>query len=411
MSESVVIVGAGQAGDSAAALLRQYGWQGAITLVGDEHHAPYQRPPLSKALLLDQCPPEKLALKPATFYTQQKIELLTGRKAQSIDTARREITLADGATLAYQRLILATGARLRPLEVPGSNLAGVRALRTLPDALGLRAAIAPGKRVVIVGGGYIGLEAAASASKLGASVAVVEREARLLARVASPFLSQFMLDYHLAHNVAIDLDASVVGFSGNDGHVTAVELSDGRSLPCDVALVGIGVLAEQSLALAAGLECSDGVLVDAQARTSDPFIHAIGDCTRRPLALYGRMGRLESVQNASEQAKQAASDLCGRPAPAPEAPSTWSDQFDLRLQLVGLTGMPAETIVRGDLVKHSFAVYHLGEDDRLAAVEAVNAPMDFAFARMVAAKGTRLSRERLRDPAVTLKELAVGVPA
>ncbi len=404
----VVIAGAGHAGGTAAALLRQYGWSGPITLVGAEPRAPYQRPPLSKGLMLDKVTPEALELKPAAFYAERQIDLLTGRTVIRIDREASCVWLDQGERLAYDHLIIATGARLRPLVVPGMDLEGILSLRTDQDALRLRAAVRPGLRVVVVGGGYIGLEAAASARSLGAEVRVLEREDRLMARVASAELSAYVAGYARGKGVAIELGASVVGFEGEQGRLGAVRLADGRTLPCDLALVGIGVLAEQGLAEAAGLACQDGVLVDEAALTGDPRISAIGDCTRRPIALFDCAARLESVHNAMEQAKQVAARLCGRPQPAAEAPWTWSDQFDLRLQIAGLASPDDQVAVRGEPAGNAFAIFHVSPQGVLRAVEAVNAPMDFAFARMAIGKRLRTPGARLSDPAIPLKEVAIA---
>ncbi len=404
----VLIVGAGHAGGTAAALLRQHGWSGPVTLVGAEERPPYQRPPLSKGLMLDKVTPDDLHLKPHKFYAERDIELLTGRHAAAIDREARTVRFTDDSTIGYDHLVIATGARLRKLDVPGIDLAGVMSLRTADDALRLRAAIRPGLRVVVVGGGYIGLEAAASVRSLGAEVRVVERESRLMARVASAPLSDFVAGYARERGVAIELGASVCRFGGRDGRVETVQLDDGREFPCDLALVGIGVVAEQALAEAAGLDCQDGIRVDAHALTSDPAISAVGDCTRRPIALYDTHARLESVHNAVEQAKQVAARLCGKPAPAVEAPWTWSDQFDLRLQIAGLIAPADEAVVRGDPAKGSFAIFHVSPAGVLRAVEAVNAPLDFAFARMAIGKSLRTPPARLRDPAIALKEVALA---
>ena len=253
----VVIAGAGHAGGTFAALLRQYGWTGSDTLVGAEARPPYQRPPLSKGLMLGKVTPDELQLKPEGFYAQRNIELVSGRKVTRIERDHRRVHLDAGEPLAYEHLVLATGARLRLLEVPGMALEGVMSLRTVDDALLLRAAVRPGVRVLIVGGGYIGLEAAASARTLGAEVIVVERESRLMARVASRELSEFVAGYARSRGVAIELGATVAGFDGTQGQVRSVQLSDGRSLPCDLALVGIGVLADQALAEQAGLSCRE----------------------------------------------------------------------------------------------------------------------------------------------------------
>jgi 3-phenylpropionate/trans-cinnamate dioxygenase ferredoxin reductase subunit len=406
--DAVVIVGAGHAGGTAAALLRQYGFTGPIVLVGTEKRMPYQRPPLSKALLLGKSTEAELNLKPDTFYAERNIEVRLGQTVASIDRAGKAVTLADGSRIPYGHLVLATGARLRDLPVPGIELAGVMSLRTTDDSLKLRASIREGTHVVIVGGGYIGLEAAASARLLGAHVTVIEREKRLLARVASEPLAAFVADYARAKGVELVLGDTVESFQGEGGHVKQVALRSGKSIPCDVALVGIGVLAEQGLAEAAGLACRDGVLVDDTARTSDPDISAIGDCTRRPVRLFEGLTRLESVHNAVEQSKQMAARLCGKPAPTQDAPWTWSDQFDLRLQLAGLIGPDDRIVVRGQMGGKSFAVFHVSPKGVIRAVEAVNAPMDFSFARMAIARELHTPLERLADTAVALKDIAAA---
>ncbi len=328
-SERIVVLGAGHAGGSAVAFLRQYGWPGAITLVGAEPIPPYHRPPLSKAWLKGEADAASLALRPQSFYADSGIDLRLGATATAIDRAGKRVTLTNGEILAYDRLILALGARARKLPVAGADLAGVLELRTAADADQLKAALGPGKTLAIIGGGYIGLEAAASARALGAEVAVIEREPRLLARVASPALSGFFLDFHRSKGVAVELDAGVAALEGQGGRVAAIRLSDGSAIRCDAALIGVGAVANDDLARACGLACNNGIEVDLAARTQDPSIHAIGDCTLRPLPQYGRMFRLELVPNAIEQAKQAAASICARPAPAPEIPWFWSDQVPI----------------------------------------------------------------------------------
>jgi 3-phenylpropionate/trans-cinnamate dioxygenase ferredoxin reductase subunit len=403
----IVIIGAGHAGGTAAALLHQQGWTGSITLVGAESLAPYQRPPLSKDMMLGKTQLEELALKPEGFYAQRQIDLVTSRRVTRIARDKRTVLLDNGASLPYDHLIIATGARLRVLSVPGSDLQGVMSLRSAEDALQLRAAIREGLKVAIVGGGYIGLEAAASARTLGAVVRVVEREQRLMARVASEELSRFAKAYAESKGVEIDLGATVAGFGGENGKLRSVKLADGRSFDCDLALVGIGVMAEQALAQEAGLNCDDGIVVDGQALASDPNISAIGDCTRRPIPLFARMARLESVHNAMEQSKQVSARLCGKPQPVLEAPWTWSDQFDLRLQVAGMISPEDEIAVRVNAAPNSTAFFHVSPEGILRAVEAVNAPMDFMFARMAIVKRLKTSLERLRDSAIPLKEVAV----
>ena len=351
----VLIIGAGHAGGTAAALLRQYGHDGPVVLAGEEAAPPYQRPPLSKAWLKGEADLEALLLRPESFYVEQDIDLRTGVTATSIDPAGQTVTFADGTVEAYDALILATGSTARRLAIPGADRPDLLELRTLADAEKLKAALGPGKRLAVVGGGYVGLEAAASARALGAEAVVIERMDRVLARVASHTLSAFFTDYHRKHGVEILTSAEVTAFED-----AGVRLADGRLIEADAVLVGVGALACEGLARAAGLPCLNGVVVDGEARTSDPAIWAIGDVTYRPVPVHGgAMHRLESVPNALEQAKQAASAIVGRPAPAAEVPWFWSDQYDLKLQIAGLPNDADRQVVRGDVAAGTFAVFHL----------------------------------------------------
>ena len=408
MSEpGVVIVGAGHAGGTAAALLRQYGYEAPITIVGDEPVAPYQRPPLSKAWLKGETDAEALMLRPLTFYADHKIELILDVKVTAIHRAAKTVALDDGRTIAYDQLILALGSRARPLPIPGADLAGVLFLRSAADAEMLKAAIGPGKRLAVIGGGYIGLEAAASGRTLGADVVVLEREPRLLARVACETLSTFFQRYHEARGVTFELGAQAVAFEGEGGKLTGVKLADGRMIPCDEALVGVGALPNEELAKEAGLDCSGGIVVDMHARTSDPAIFAIGDVTHRPLPLYDRMFRLESVANALEQAKQAAAAIAGRPPPPPEVTWNWSDQYDVKLQLAGIAFDSDDILVRGDPATAKFAVFHL-KGPVIRAVEAVNAPAEFMAARQLIGSQRPIDRAKLADAAISMKEVAAS---
>jgi 3-phenylpropionate/trans-cinnamate dioxygenase ferredoxin reductase subunit len=400
----IVVVGAGHAGGSAAAMLRQFGWQDAITLIGDEPLPPYQRPPLSKAWLKGEADGDSLLLRPAQFYGDQDIALRLSTRVTAIDPAARTVRLEDREALKYDHLILALGSRARRIPLPGLDLDGVLELRTAADADRVKAALGPGRRLAIIGGGYIGLEVAASARALGAAVTVLEREDRVLARVACAELSNFFHATHTRHGVDFELGCRIEALEG-DGAVAGVRLSDGRVLACDAVLVGVGAVANDELARAAGLECDNGIVVDVAARTSDPAIFAIGDCTRRPLPLYGRDWRLESVPNALEQAKQAASAICDRPPPAPEVPWFWSDQYDLRLQIAGMPFDAAQVVLRGDPASGSFAVFHLADDNRLLAVEAVNAPPEFLGGKAMIGRRQRLDPARIRDLSVTVKQL------
>jgi 3-phenylpropionate/trans-cinnamate dioxygenase ferredoxin reductase subunit len=404
----VVIVGAGHAGGSAAAQLRQWGWTGAITLIGEEPLPPYQRPPLSKAWLKGEATAEDLALRPDSFYVENAIGLRLNTRVSRILPPVRQVVLEGGETLAYDQLILATGARARKLPLPGAELDGVLELRTAADAETLKHRLGPGKRLAIIGGGYIGLEAAASARALGADVFVIERETRLLARVACAALSEFFLDYHRGQGVTFVLGAEMEAIEGRDGHVAAIRFSNGDPIACDAVLVGIGAIPNDDLAREAGLDCADGIRVDSAARTSDPNIWAIGDCTRRPLPLYGAIARLESVPSALEQAKQAAADIIGRPPPPAETPWFWSDQYDLKLQIAGLPIDVAETVIRGETKRASFAVFHLDAQNRIQAVEAVNAPAEFMGGRQLIASRKPVALDRLRDMSVPMKAVAGG---
>ena len=402
----VVIVGAGHAGGTAAALLRQYGFSGAISLVGEEPIPPYQRPPLSKAWLKGEADADSLALKPLEFYGENGIDFRAGTRAVSLDRVGKSVALSDGSTLGYDALILATGARAIKLPIPGADLAGVVELRTAADAEVLKAALQPGVRVAVVGGGYIGLEAAASARALGAAVVVLEREGRILARVACETLSTFFQHYHEAKGVAFELGASAVEFAGRDGKVTGVTLADGRTIPCDLILVGVGAAPNDELAKAAGLDCNRGVVVNLEARTSDPAIFAIGDVAQRPMPIYEhRMFRMESVPNALEQAKQAASAICGRPAPLGETPWQWSDQYDLKLQIAGYPFDADRILVRGDPALGKFAIFHL-KGDLVQAVEAINSPPEFMMGKQLIGNRKPVSISRLADTTVSMKEVA-----
>ena len=399
----VLIIGAGHAGGTAAALLRQYGHEGPIVLAGEEAAPPYQRPPLSKAWLKGEADLEALLLRPESFYAEQDIELRTGVTATAVNAAGKTVTFADGTVEPYDVLILATGSTARRLAVPGADRPDLLELRTLADAEKLKAALGPGRRLAVVGGGYVGLEAAASARALGAEAVVIERMDRVLARVASETLSAFFTAHHREHGVEILTSAEVTGFED-----AGVRLADGRLIEADAVLVGVGALASEHLAREAGLACLNGVVVDMEARTSDPSIFAIGDVTHRPVPVHGgAMHRLESVPNALEQAKQAASAIVGRAAPAPEAPWFWSDQYALKLQIAGLPGEADRQVVRGDVAAGTFAVFHLA-GDRIVCVEAVNAPAEFMAGRLMIGKQTPVDAEKLADTAVTMKAVAAG---
>ena len=398
----IVIVGAGQAAAQAIASLRTEGYSGAIALVGDEPYPPYQRPPLSKAYLLGKLERDRLFLKPDQFYAEAGVELRLGVQATAIDRTARRLQLSDGSSVVYDKLLLATGTRVRRIRMPGADLAGVHYLRSISDVDLLRPALVPGKRLAVIGGGYIGLEVAAVAIKLGLEVTVFEALERLMARAVSPVLSEFYLAEHRAAGVKIHLNTGVEGFVG-DERLRAVR-AGGAEHAAELALVGIGVLPNVEIAAAAGLTCDDGVVVDRYCTSiDDPEIFAAGDCTRH----YGRDGallRLECVQNAIDQAKHAALAMLGRPTPYSEVPWFWSDQYDLKMQIAGLARPGDDLVLRGDPAARKFAVFHLRKG-LVAAVEAVNAAPEYIVGRKLVTEAAPVSAERLADTAISMKHI------
>ena len=404
----IVIVGAGHAGAQAAIALRQRGFEGTIAVVGDEPEIPYERPPLSKDYLSGDKPFDRILIRPANFWTERAVTMLTGRRVVAVDPAAHRVIAADGAVIGYRQLIWAAGGYPRRLTCSGHSLAGVHGVRSRADVDRMIIELARTERVVVIGGGYIGLEAAASAISLGASATIIERESRILARVACEQLASFFDGYHRAKGVEIITGAHVERLEGKHGRISAVVLADGRSIPCDAALVGIGGIPSDELGRAAGLDCENGIVVDENARTSDPDIYAIGDVAWRPMPLYGgRMFRLESVPNAIEQARRVAHDILGLPQPAHEVPWFWSDQFDLKLQIAGVPFDADELVVRGAPDHGRFAIFHL-RDGHVLAVEAVNSAKDFLFGRSVVGTDKRVDPVRLADPEVPAKETVIG---
>lgn len=403
-SERICVVGAGHAGGSFAALLRQQGYQGSVTLVGSEAYPPYQRPPLSKAWLKGEADAEGLALKAVEFYSENNIDLQLGQCANAIDREARQLVLDDGSRLDYDKLVLATGAEpIRP-PLPGIALAGIHVLRSIDDAQKLKSNLGPGRKLAVVGGGYIGLEVAASARALGAEVVVFERENRLLARVACSVLSDFFQAFHEDKGVEFVLGAAVSAFASRDGHVSGVELDMGKVIACDVVVVGVGARPNVSLAEAAGLVVDGGIVVDLAARTSDQDIYAIGDVTRRPMPLYDRHFRMESVPNALEQSRQAVASILNEPPPVGEVPWQWSDQYDLKLQIAGYAFDADEIILRGKPSESRFSLFHL-KQGRVQSVEAVNAPGDFMMGKKFIAHQCVVETSKLANVQIPLKQL------
>jgi len=403
MSEHLVIVGGGQAAAQAVQSLRQQNFAGAITLLGDEPYAPYQRPPLSKKYFAGELARDRLLLRPATFYAEKGVALELSARVEELEPAARRVRLRDGRTLAYDRLLLATGSRPRMLDVPGAALPGVHYLRTIADVDAITASLAPGAHVLLIGAGYIGLEVAASARHRGFGVTVLEAAERVMARAVSTEVSAFYEACHRAAGVAVHCGAAVKALRGAE-RVTGVETADGRVFDCDLVIVGIGIVPNIELAANAGLECSNGIAVDEYARTADPHIVAAGDCTSHPHPLLARRVRLESVPNAIHQAKVAAATLLGSPTAYSEVPWFWSDQYDLKLQIAGLSTGYDEVVLRGDPSKRSFAAFYL-RGGELLAVDAVNSPREFIAGKKLVANRARIAPDVLRDAAVDLTPL------
>jgi len=407
---AIVIVGAGQAGAEAAVQLRAGGYAGALTLVNDEPGVPYVRPPLSKAYLLGDAAEADLAIRPASVYADQRIEVLTGT-VESIHRHDRQVRMRDGRALPYDALILATGGRPRGLgDAALEGAPNVHSLKTLPQAIALKQSMRASAKIVILGGGYIGLEAAAVARQLGLQVTVLEAQPRLLARVTSEPVSRFYRRLHASHGVDVRLSVAVDSFEfGAGGSVTAVVLAGGERIACDAVLVGIGQQPNTELAESAGIAVAEGILVDAACRTSDPRILAIGDCARHSCGHDGSLRRIESVDNALQQARIAAAALTGRPIPVRTAPWFWSNQFDARLQSVGIYTPDCERVVRGDPQADSrFSVWYL-RAGALVAADVVSTPRDFAVARKLV--GGAVSVAMLADTSVPLNHLASGAIA
>lgn len=405
MSEPVLIVGGGQAAAQLIASLRQGGHEGPVTLVSEEDTAPYQRPPLSKQYLGGKLQRRRLLLRPPGYYESRGVELLLGRRVVSIDRRRKLAGLDTGGELRYNRLVLATGSSLRRLEVPGGQLPGIHYLRSLADSDRLRAELAAERRLVIVGGGYIGLEVAATVAKAGARVTVLEALPRVMSRVVSAEVADWLADLHRQSGVRIRTGVQVRGFAGQ-ARVEGVETTGG-SFPADTVLVGIGVLPASSLARESGLRENDGICTDEYCRTEDESVLAAGDCARTVNTLLGTAIRLESVQNAVDHGQVAASVILGSPKAYSGTPWFWSDQYQARLQIAGLAAADDETVLRGDPGSGAFTAFRL-RAGRLSAVEAVSSPRDFMIGRKMIAAQAAPDPNLLADASVILKDLLPG---
>lgn len=394
MADPLVIIGAGQAASQLMASLAQDGFAGEVCLVGDEPHLPYQRPPLSKKFLAGELALDRLYVKPAAFYEKTGCRLLLGQRAERIDRAGRAVRLADGSRLSYSTLVLATGSRPRKLPLPGAFY-----LRNIADVDAIRSRLAPGKALVVIGGGYIGLELAAVAVKLGVGVTVLEQAPRLMARGVGPVVSQFYARLHGEEGVAIRTGAVVRGLEGKR------VVCDHATYDADIVVVGAGAVPNVELARCAGLTVEDGIVVDAECRTDDASIYAIGDCTSQHHDLVGRRLRLESVHNALEQGRIAAAAICGRKPPTIQVPWFWTDQYDVKMQMAGLSAGHDQAVVRGNPdAGRSFAVFYLREG-ALIAVDAVNRAPEFMMSKQLIAERAKIDPARLGDESVAMKDM------
>lgn len=401
MSEQqIVIVGAGQAAIRVAESLRKRGFDGGIAMLGDEAYPPYQRPPLSKAFLKGQLDESRLAFKPESFYVDQSVDLCVSSPVDRIDTDSRIVVTGD-ERVRYDTLILATGSRPVRLPVAGVEFEGVLELRGIDDAKALRTRFGDGRKLVVLGGGYIGLEVASAACQMGHGVALVERLPRLLSRVTSPAISDFFLDLHRGHGVEVRLEESVEAIEG-DGSVSAVRLSSGERLDADAVLIGIGVRPNQELAQAAGIACDDGILVDEHGATSIEGVYAAGDCTRR--TIDGASVRLESVHNALDQADRVAAHIADDEGLPFDPPWFWSDQYDVKLQTAGLFNDFDDCRLIGDIDAARFSAVYF-RDEALLAVDSVNDPASFMSARTLMKMGVEVTAADLTNSGDSLKAI------
>lgn len=402
MSQPVIIVGGGEAGGQVGISLRQAGYTGPVTIIGDEPYVPYERPPLSKAFLAGEIPVEKMYMRAPEYYPGQDIVLQTRERVVAIDRVAKAVRLASGASMNYGKLVLATGGRVRKLSCPGADLPGVHYLRSIDDVLGYRDRMIADARVVIVGGGYIGLEVAAVAAKRGCKVTVLEALPLVLNRVVAPEVSAFYMDVHRAAGVDIRTSTAVTAFGGKQW-VEAV-MCGAAAFPCELVIVGIGIVPEVELAADAGLSIENGIVVDEFTRTSDPDIYAVGDCSNHPNPTAGRRLRLESVHNALAQGKTAALHITDKPEPYDEVPWFWSDQFDLKLQMTGISAPGDRVVVRGSMAERKFSACYL-RDGRFVACNAVNMAKDFLQSKKLIAARAMVDPDRLADASVALKDL------
>ena len=404
MTENFIIAGASHAASMLAPTLRQQGWQGRIIVIGAEASIPYHRPPLSKDYLAGEKTLDEILIRPAKVYEKSEVEFILDTSVESINRDNKTVQLSNNETLPYNKLALTVGSKVRKVNLPGVELDGVFYLRDLKDVERISAYITSGAKAVIVGGGYIGLETAAVLNKKGMNVTVLEMMERVLQRVTAPVISEFYTRIHEEEGVSIRCGVGVSGFSGN-GRVAKVLCSDGSEFAADLVIIGVGILPNTELAEAAGLEVDNGIVVNAQAQTSDPDIFAAGDCTNHHNPIYDRRIRLESVQNATDQSRVAAGAACGKEVSYNAVPWFWSEQYDLMLQIAGLSQGYDEIITRGDPDNsRSFAAFYL-KAGNVIAVDAINKPQEFMFSKKLIPLRKAVDKKRLADAGAPIKEL------
>ncbi|MBK1698385.1 NAD(P)/FAD-dependent oxidoreductase [Rhodovibrio salinarum] len=408
-SQTFVVIGGGQAGGRAVEGIRKAGFDGHVILLSEEERAPYERPPLSKEVLTGAAEPDSAALRTHDWYEDQKIDLRLSTRAGRIDRARKRVVLQDGQELAYDRLLLATGAQPKVPDFPGVELAGVHVLRDVADCLAIRDAMRKGARVALVGGGYIGLEVAAAARKLGCEATVLEAASSLMRRQVAPELGDWYARLHRDHGADVRTEAEVSRLLGST-HVEGVELADGTRVDADLVVIGVGIQPNVELALQAGLEVGDGIEVDDQGRTSDPDIFAAGDVTRHPNPYTNGKLRLESWQNAQNQALVAGQTMAGvADVRHDDVPWFWSDQHGVNLQMVGMPSGQPRQVWRGDPEQGAgFTLFYLDDQGRLIGANAVDRPADIAAARRMIERGVNPDPDKLADPDVSMKKLLKG---
>ena len=401
--KNLVIVGGGQSAAQCVLTLKRNAFKNKITLISEEKHIPYQRPPLSKEYLSDEVTLDRVYMKSKEFYDQNNVEIISSTKVIAIDRNKKSLTLSNTENLQYENLVLATGSRVRKLEVEGSHLSNINYLRTIEEADQLKKYFKLGKKLVVIGAGYIGLEVAAAAIKKGLGVTVIEMDDRVMKRTVDPIISNYFDSLHRSKGAEIILNAALERFEGRK-EVEKVICSNGKILEADGVVVGVGIIPNQEIAKSAGLKCNNGIVVDKFGRTEDPFIFACGDCTNHPNPSLNKNLRLESVHNALEQAKTVAFSLIGKPEKYDQVPWFWSDQYEEKLQIVGLSGDHDEIVTRGSMAEGNFMLFFLKKGE-LIAINSVNNPKEFLISKKLVANKLKISSDVLCDQSTDLKSL------